>query len=625
MADAPRKNIIDTQHSLEQNLKALRLLHEIADIASWPDKTLSDKLREIVKIISPAFGNPDENWAQITYAGEHYKTSNFRDTGRIFSADIKARGEKIGALEIGYPELAPASDIKLVNNQDILLIRAITERLGLIIENSRAQQALQESEEKFSKAFRLSPAVIAITSLEDGRVIEVNDNFTRFTGYSREEALKLPPMNEAGWQENKRTPSFIDQVKKTGSLHNIETVLEIKNGEKRTVLLSADTIHFSGKPCIITVTQDVTELKHNREFLESISTASPLAIYIMQDEILKYTNLQFQNLTGYSPQELPGIGLLNIVASADKETVRTSTALSLRGGKTYPCEYRIIPKNGRVKWVMQTVAPIHYDNREAILGSLMDITERKYLERKVTEYEELDKMKGDILAAVSHELRTPLAAIKGYATMMLDHHSRITSDESIESLIAINNSADVLDNLVNNLLDTSRLDSGMLELKKAPASITALIKSVVKVTSVRIITHRIMFDLPSSLPKINIDKRRIEQVLDNLVLNALGNSPPGSEIRISAVKKGRFIEVSVTDQGPSIPEKELKSVFDRMYKTENREYAGSEGMGLGLHICQRLVEAHGGHILAENEPVKGTRIRFTLPLIPAKQVQELKP
>jgi PAS domain S-box-containing protein len=625
MADSSGKNIIDTQHSLAQNLKALRLLHEIADIAAWPDKTLSDKLREIVKILPPAFGNPDETWARITFAGEHYQTSNYRDTGRIISADIMARGEKTGTLEMGYPELLPASNIKPANDQATLLIRAITERLGLIIENSRAQQALQESEEKFSIAFRLSPAVIAITSLEDGRVIEVNDNFTRFTGYTREEALNLPPMNADGWQENRETPNFIDQVKKTGSLHNIETVLETKNGEKRTVLLSADTIRFSGKPCIITVTQDVTELKHNREFLESISTASPLAIYIMQDEILKYTNLQFQNLTGYSRQELPGTGLLNIVASADIETVRGSTVQSLRGGKPYPCEYRIIQKNGRVKWVMQTVAPIHYDNREAILGSLMDITERKYLERKVTEYEELDKMKGDILAAVSHELRTPLAAIKGYATMMLDHRSRITPDESIENLIAISNSADVLNNLVNNLLDTSRLDSGMLELKKAPASITALIKSVVKVTSVRISTHRIIATLPTSLPRINIDKRRIEQVLENLVLNARGNSTPGSEIRISAAQKGRFIEVSVADQGPPIPEKELKSVFDRMYKTENREYAGTEGMGLGLHICQRLVEAHGGHIRAENGPVKGTRIRFTLPLIPVKQALELKP
>jgi signal transduction histidine kinase len=135
-------------------------------------------------------------------------------------------------------------------------------------------------------------------------------------------------------------------------------------------------------------------------------------------------------------------------------------------------------------------------------------------------------------------------------------------------------------------------------------------------------THRITFTLPAALPKTNIDKERIRQVLENILANAFGNSPTGTDIRISAVKKGRFIEVSVTDQGPSIPEKELKSVFDRMYKTENREYGGAGGMGLGLHICQRLIEAHGGRITAENEPVKGTTIRFTLPLAPKIKQKE---
>jgi len=139
---------------------------------------------------------------------------------------------------------------------------------------------------------------------------------------------------------------------------------------------------------------------------------------------------------------------------------------------------------------------------------------------------------------------------------------------------------------------------------------------VVKVTSLRTDTHRITSVLPASLPKINFDKKRIQQVLENLAANAFSNSPPDTEIRISAAKKGRFIEVSFTDHGPSIPENELKSVFDRMYKTENREYSGTGGMGLGLHICQRLIEAHGGRITAENEPAGGTTIRFTLPLIP---------
>jgi PAS domain S-box-containing protein len=345
-----------------------------------------------------------------------------------------------------------------------------------------------------------------------------------------------------------------------------------------------------------------------------------MAIYIVRDGKIKYVSPQFQAMTGFNQSEMYDTDLLEIVPAADKDVVRASTVFTLHGDKSYPCEYRIMHKSGRVIWVMQTVAFIRHDNHDAILGSLMDITERKYLERKVIEYEELNKMKGDILATVSHELRTPLAAIKGYATMMLDHHSKISKDESMEYLIAINHSADKLIDMVSNLLDSSRLDSGLLELKKSPASIKNLIKSVVKIASVRLNRRRINTVLPMSLPRINVDAPRIRQVLENLIFNAVERSPEGAEILINAVKKPRFIEVSVTDHGDLIPVNELKSIFDLMYKAENREYGGAyNGMGLGLHICQRLVEAHGGKIRAQSSAVQGTVLTFTLPLATRKK------
>ncbi len=624
MTKSPRKNIADTRYSLQKNLKELRCLHKVARISSAPEKTISEKLNEIVNLLPMAFEHPDKIWSRITNGGEEFRTGNYRDTGCIISADIIAQREKAGAVEIGFTGTPPNTDTDLLASEKILLMDAVAERLGSIIEHGLAQEALRESEEKFTKAFRLTPAVIAITSLEDGRIIEVNENFTPFTGYTREEAMGLTVGDVGGWHTDEERDGFIRQVETMGGIRNMEAVITVKNGEKRTVLLSADLISFTGKPCVITVTQDITQQKHSQEFLQSVSDSSPLAVYILQDEKLKYINLQFQTITGYTQQDILDTDLLNIVHSADKDVVRASTVRSLRGEKSYPCEYRILRKDGQIKWVLQMVAPIHYNNRQAILGNLMDITERKYLERKVTEYEELDKMKGDILATVSHELRTPLAAIKGYATMMLDHRSRIKADEMMEYLISINNSADKLTKLVDNLLDTSRLDSGMLELKKSPASISALIKSVVKTASVRISSHRITTVLPTSLPQVNIDKRRITQVLENLIFNAAEYSPDGAEILISAVKKNRNIEISITDHGAVIPANEIKSIFDRMYKIENREYGGTEGMGLGLHICQRLVEAHGGKIRAESEPVKGTTIYFTLPCTPHKKHFRIK-
>ena len=183
---------------------------------------------------------------------------------------------------------------------------------------------------------------------------------------------------------------------------------------------------------------------------------------------------------------------------------------------------------------MQTVSAIQYQGREALLGNLMDITERKYLERKVIEYEELSKMKSDLLATVSHELRTPLSTIKGYSTMMLDYFSKLSPDEKREYLKSIDNSTDRLAKLVDNLLDTSRIEAGLLKLEKAPTSISKLIRQAVAEARVRANKHHIVSMPGKRLPRVNIDARRIRQVLDNLIDNAIKYSPQGTEILISA-------------------------------------------------------------------------------------------
>jgi hypothetical protein len=486
-----------TRETLQRNLREFRCLYSIANITGRPDKTLNERLSEVVDTLPRAFPKPGNICCRVSVNGEVFKTANFKDTGYLVSADINVKGKTGGKLDIGCLKTARKAGTGCFDKQDRRLINSVAEQLGSIIERRIMEDTLRESQ----------------------------------------------------------------------------------------------------------------------EFLRSISNASPMAIYVMQGEKIKYTSRQFQTISGYSHEETLDTSLLALVPDADKDVVRSSIAYTIEGNKTYPCEYRIINKNGQVKWVMQTVAPIHYEGKGAILGSLMDITERKFLEREVTEYEELDKMKSDILATVSHELRTPLAAVKGYATMILDYSSKLDPEETMEYLININNSADRLINMVDNLIDTSRLDSGLLELKKSSASVSGLIKSVVKLVSLRVKNHAIVARLPNHLPQSVIDARRIKQVIENLISNAARYSPEGADIIVSAVKKGNEIQISVADRGPAIPSSELKNIFDRMYKIENRLYAGADGMGLGLHICQRLVEAHGGLIWAESAAGKGTTIRFTLPVL----------
>jgi PAS domain S-box-containing protein len=603
------------EHALDKHVKELRCLYDIASITGAADISLHERIAKIVDILPRAFQYPDIASARISLNGQEFKTENYRETDRKISADILVRGSRSGAVEIGYIKMPPKTGNNLFSKEERLLLDAIAERLGAITEHRYAEEALRESEEKFSKAFRASPDIITITTLEDGRFIEVNDSFTHYSGYSREEVMGHRAADLGGWAGPEERTRMVRMLKKDGRVRNIEVTSVTKTGEIRFGLFSADLIEIGGKPCIIAVVSDTTEQKQSQEILQTVSHNSPLGIYIMQDDVLQYTNPQFQKITGYSQQELLGRELLSLVAIEDTDVVRSSTAFTLQEENPYPCEYRILNKTGQIKWVMQTVSPIRYEGREAILGNLMDITERKYLERKVIEYEELSKMKSDLLATVSHELRTPLATIKGYSTMILDYYSRLGANETRDCLRSIDSSTDRLTKLVDNLLDTSRMEAGLLKLEKSPTGIRQLIRKVATEARMRASQHKIITRLDDKLPVVYIDIKRIRQVLDNLIDNAIKYSPPGTEVRISATRNGRELLVGVSDQGWGIPAEELTNIFDRMYRIEQRLSSGADGMGLGLYICQRLVEAHGGRIWAESTVGRGSIVQFTLPVV----------
>ncbi|GAB4456205.1 MAG: ATP-binding protein [Anaerolineales bacterium] len=231
--------------------------------------------------------------------------------------------------------------------------------------------------------------------------------------------------------------------------------------------------------------------------------------------------------------------------------------------------------------------------------------------RDITHFRTADEIKSTFISIVSHELRTPVALIKGYASTLRRDDARWDKATINESLAVIEEEADRLSKMIDDLLDASRLQAGGLSLNRADVSLPALASRVAQKFSTQTSRHAIITDFPENFPVILADEPRIEQVISNLVSNAIKYAPSG-EIRISGQVRPEQVIICVSDQGPGIEAKDLPHIFDRFYRS-TKAVKNTKGAGLGLYLARAIVEAHGGRIWADPKPDSGARICFSLP------------
>jgi len=228
--------------------------------------------------------------------------------------------------------------------------------------------------------------------------------------------------------------------------------------------------------------------------------------------------------------------------------------------------------------------------------------------RMVLESERLYKT---LLNSVSHELRTPIATISGAASGMLDERT-VANPETRASLISeIQDGAARLNRVVENLLDMTRLESGMLKLNMQWCDVSDLINVAVNHTKRDLANHELILEIPPDLPLVHVDYVLLEQALVNLLHNAAVHTPLGTRIRVTAEVEDREFLLHVADRGPGLPPDALERVFDKFYRAPT---ALPGGTGLGLSISRGLVEAQGGRVTAENRSNGGARFTIRLPL-----------
>ncbi len=467
-----------------------------------------------------------------------------------------------------------------------------------------------------------------------GTVRAVNAPFVKRYGFMGEEVLgrsffKLPLLPK------KSQPLVREHLKRLqkGEVLPCEICLHTLDHIERYAELNAAAMEYEGKVINLVLLRDIDARRRAEELLRGLANRASVGIYIVQDRKFQFVNLLFQKYTGYSESELLSRDSLSLVNPEDRETARGHAVTMLKGEQIPAYEYRFTNKEGETRWAMETVASIQYEGRRAALGTFMDITERKKMERRLAGYtrtlesayerlQKLDQMKDTFLSTVSHELRTPLTSIKGFAEILLSYEE--DKETQREFLTIINNEAERLTRLINDLLDLSRIEAGRMQWETNQTAIPEIIATVTGSLKVLIAQKnlKLTVDAGPGLPAFWGDKDRLGQVVTNLISNAIKFTPEGGEIRISAhlLKGGEagrisdMIKVSVSDTGVGIAPENHENIFQKFTQVENTLADKPVGTGLGLAICKEIVTHYRGRIWVESELGQGSTFSFILPV-----------
>jgi PAS domain S-box-containing protein len=346
-----------------------------------------------------------------------------------------------------------------------------------------------------------------------------------------------------------------------------------------------------------------------------------------------YISPSVTHLTGYGPEEALTLPLDRIMTATSMAHVRNQLQVQsgpLSGSETTSAwtlntEIELIRKDGSTVWVENSVGPLRDPGipYKAIMGVTRDITDRRQrmeMQQAKSAAEKANQAKSDFLANMSHELRTPLNHIIGFTELVVDQLFGPLNDDQTENLNDVLQSSHHLLELINDILDLSKVEAGRMEIEPASFPLAPLLESSLVMVKEKGLKHGIALDLDvqNAPPTIHADQRKFKQILYNLLSNAVKFTPDGGSVRLSArMTNGSLppqLEVSVSDTGIGLAPDHLERIFNTFEQVESSTARHFEGTGLGLALSRRLVELHGGRIWAESSGLnRGSRFVFTLP------------
>ncbi len=557
--------------------------------------------------------------ADADAAGEETALLEGQDARSLVLIPMMEAGRPIGLLS-----LAAVDTGKVWESETMTALRVVAEMFSNALERKRMDQALRESERRYRLLAENITDVIWTTDMGP-RITYMSPSAQQLVGYSAEELARLTVSDLLTPDSLRRGMAVLAERQvaegqasgdraQGGPAHwLLEVEMRRKDG---STFWAEEQVSFmrdeQGTPTgLLGVTRDITQRKAMQEALRLSEQKYRLLVESSPDGVLctdRYgaiidCNLGLSRMLGYDRDELRSMRVAQLMTPRDLTAGRDYLS-RLVSGKVMELETEIVRRDGRplpvwAKVVMLADAPA------------ADFQTIAYF-RDFADRRKIDEMKDEFVGLVSHELRSPLTVIIGALNTAISEGPRLSPGEINQLLQDAALEAEQLSHLVGNLLELSRAQADRLLLHVEPVNLSQTVNKVVKSVERQSPGRRFVVDLPARLPPVPADQLRLERVLHNLLENSVKYSPPDTPITVSATNKAGRLVVSVTDQGPGISAEDQAKLFKPFQQLGNPLLDHTKGAGLGLLVCRRLVEAHGGRIWVESEPGHGATFSFTI-------------
>jgi PAS domain S-box-containing protein len=498
-----------------------------------------------------------------------------------------------------------------------------------ITERKKAEAALKESEEKFSIAFRSSPNTMVISTVKEGKFIEINDSHTRLTGYTREDTIGHTAVELGLWAKAEDRARMINILKKQGRVYNEEFVFRMKSGELRDWLFSAEPITIGGKPCLISITTDITEqkrmqqaLRESEEKFSKAFNASPdcMAIVRVKDNVFVDVNENFIKYHGFPREEVIGHTATELgIWTNSKERDRIMKIMTEKGS-VHNEEFHLRTKSGKIRLGLFSAGVVNIQGEPHSVAMTVDITEQKEaeaklkealfnLERSNTQLAATNKEMEAFSYSVSHDLRSPLRSIDGFSQALLEDYTEKLDKKGQDYLNRLRSASQKMGELIDGILKLSRLTRS--EMRHEPIDLSALAREISGRLQETQPERRAEFVIDDQLTA-NGDPQLVRVVLENLLDNAwkFTSKKPSAKIEFGVEKQNGRQAYFIRDNGAGFD----MTYVDKLFGAFQRLHEVTEfpGTGIGLATVQRIINRHGGTIRAEGKPGKGATFYFTL-------------